>query len=270
MKISYKMFLSKIFIFIQFFFLTFFNIKCIKRTKLKNHLYFKNNNHFKKINNKNTKYGFIGFHSKKYYSLNINKNGTIQNKDTMKKHKLNIIYLQNSEKPIKEFKNISLNEKDKKHLWNKLINKIIVNKVILTKYFLAGTFCLASFSLYKFLLNKKIELVIKNIFREKLLFMNIPKTRKHYFLSISLAEFRSSPLFFSTILIASYSLYIILKVYVEKYKEAKRIKSAIDAYNKNKNEYINTGVDSTNENDIDYFDKLEENNDFNKQEEDFF
>ncbi|CRG96275.1 conserved Plasmodium protein, unknown function [Plasmodium gallinaceum] len=263
---SYKM-LSQIFILISFFFLTFFNIKCIKRTELKTHLYFKNYN-LKKGNNKYNKFWFIGFHNKKYYLFNINKNRLILNKDIMKKNKPNFIYLQESEKQTNEFRNISSNEKDK-HLLDKLVNKIINNKVTLAKYLLSGTFCIALFSLYKILLNKKIELTIRNIFKEKLLFINIPK-RKHYFLSISLAEFRSSPLFFSTILIASYSLYIILKVYIEKYKEAKRIKSAIDAYNKNKNEYINTGIDSTNENDItDYFDKLEENNDFNKQEDIF-
>ncbi|KAI4838347.1 hypothetical protein MKS88_002824 [Plasmodium brasilianum] len=213
-------------------------------------------------------YGFIGFNKKEYHLLTLNKNKIIHNKDIIKKYNnlKNVLHIQDSENGGKEYLYNSLNKEDK-NLWNRLTSKfgVVFNKNILTKFFCVGTFCLALYPVYTILLNKKIEFIIRNIFKENLFCLNIPSKIKRHFLSISLAEFRSSPFFLSTILVLSYSLYIILKVYIEKYREAKRIKSAVEDYNKNKDEYINTGRDSTDENySSDYYDDIEENNDFNK------
>ncbi|GAW80995.1 conserved Plasmodium protein, unknown function [Plasmodium gonderi] len=260
----------KLFAFVPLFVLALINIKCIINITQKRYLHFGyHHNPYQRKKNKSKKYAFIGFDKKEYHLINLSKNKiTPNNKYIVKKqNSVHVLYSQGFEDGRKELKNNSLNKKGK-NLWNKFTSKFLMgfSKDVLIKFFCAGSFCLALYPVYTILINKKIELTIGNIFKENLLCLNIPLKIRRCFLTISLSEFRSSPLFLSTILIASYSLYIILKVYIEKRREEKRIKSAIDAYNKSKDEYINMGTDSTDENDhgADYFDDIQEENYFNK------
>ncbi|CDO65030.1 conserved Plasmodium protein, unknown function [Plasmodium reichenowi] len=249
--------LNKFFDLVFLFSFIFFNIKCIQSISLKTPgLYFKNDIFY--TNRNNNTYGFIGFSKKDYSFPNLNKTKVNSNKDILKKfNRMNVLYSQDSEYGLREYKN-------DKSLWKRFVNKMSeVNKNVLTKLVCAGTFCLALYPVYTMLLNSKIEYLIKNILKENFLYLNIPKSIKRYLFFISFAEFKRSPFFLSTMLIASYTLYVILKVYIEKYRESKRIKSAIEDYNKNKNEYINTGTDSSTENDMDYYNNMDDD-DYNK------
>ncbi|SCP04554.1 conserved Plasmodium protein, unknown function [Plasmodium ovale] len=274
--------LRKFFAFVPLFFFTVLNVKCIKNTTPKIHMNVKYGIHLQNGKYKHNKYRFIGYSKKEYNLLILNKNQAIHKKYIKKHTNSNVLYLQDNENGRREFKYNSLHKNEDKNLWNKFTSKmVILNKNMLAKFVCAGAFCLFFYPVYTYLMNKKIDFVIANVFKEKLLCLDIPKKFKRYFLFMSLAEFKASPFFLSAILIASYSLYIILKVYIEKYKEANRIKSSIDAYNKSKDEYINTGRDSTEENRGDstgengrnstnkndnpyYFDDIDENNDFNE------
>ncbi|VWU48264.1 conserved protein, unknown function [Hepatocystis sp. ex Piliocolobus tephrosceles] len=265
------------FTYVTLFLFMFLNTKCLKHTphkffvnfKFDNYKYaYSNKQYYKSIN-----LGFIGLNKKEYKLLNLNKKkkkGTNINKYIIKKYiNSSMLYVQHYENKKKEIKCSFLNNNEKS-LCNNLTYKvgIIFNKSFLTKFLCTSIFCLAVYSLsfYPLSINKKIEFVI-NVLKKKIKCLGVFKKSKHIFLTIPFSDFRSSPYFFSSILIASYSLYIILKVYIEKYREAKRIKSAIIAYNKNRDKYIETGDDSTDEYDdldTDYTDDMYGNDHFNK------
>lgn len=226
---------------------------------------------FGKHMKKRKQYGFINTPTK-YIELsrkgnstnatNFSKNKITDIKPLVEKRKVNrVVLLKNSQKETQELTNDLLNDKKQNNtVLKKWKNKLSVNKLSLVKYVFMGSavFCLISL-LYNFLLNKQVELIMSNIFKEKLLYIISPPKKKNIsqLAFFSYSEFRSSPFFLSTIVIASYSFYIFLKVYFERYKEAKRIKAAIQEYNKKKQEYINTGIDKDAENENNIAEKIE-------------
>ncbi|ANQ08051.1 Uncharacterized protein PCOAH_00025530 [Plasmodium coatneyi] len=251
-------------------FATLLRVKCIKKTPQGRypHLAYPPNSEHKGKSSIN-EYAFIGIAKRKYDLSHFRKNKITPNDQHVvkKQNNVHVLYLHDWENGKGQVKNNHINTKDK-NWWSKATSKLLLifNRNCLTRFLCVGTFCLALYPAYTFLVNKKIELAITNILKENFLCVGIPQKIKRYFFSISFGEFRSSPFFLSTILVASYSLYIIFKVYIEKKREATRMKSAIEAYNKSREEYINTGRDSSedSDHDVDYFDYADEEGDFGK------
>ncbi|CDU18048.1 hypothetical protein YYC_04573 [Plasmodium yoelii 17X] len=257
----------KVFPFFIIFLLKILNIICIKYNTPKIYVNYQYNNPYQNGKyNKNSKHGFIGFTKKSYYSVNLNKNTINKYKEHVKKgNNLNTLYLQDQENGRTKFNYNSLNTNNEK-LEDKLTPKVftIFSKKTLTKFFCLSSICLSLYPAYKYIINKNYDLWVSEYLKEKISQLNLPPKLQRYFFAISIDKFKSSPFFLSSILIGSYSLYIILKVYIEKYREAKRIKTSIDAYNKHKDEYINTGKEYSNENyDKDNFENMDEDDDFN-------
>ncbi|SCN60385.1 conserved Plasmodium protein, unknown function [Plasmodium chabaudi adami] len=257
----------KVFPIFIIFLLKILNIICIKYNAPKIYVNYQYNNPYQNGKyNKNDKYGFIGFTKKSYHLLNLNKNTINKYKEQVKKsNNFNTLYLQDQENGRTEFNYNSLNANNEK-LENKLTPKVytIFSKKAITKFFCLSSLCLGLYPAYKYIINHNYDLWISEYFKEKIAQLNLPPKLQRYFFTISIDKLKSSPFFLSSILIGSYSLYIILKVYIEKYREAKRIKTSIDAYNKNKNEYINTGREYSNENyDQDDFGNMDEDDDYN-------
>ncbi|KJP87666.1 hypothetical protein AK88_02694 [Plasmodium fragile] len=244
-------------------------VKCIKKTLHRRypHLGYPRNSYHKGKSGDH-EYAFIGIAKRKYDLSHFKKNKIFPNDQHVvkKQNTVHVLNLHDWENGKGQVKNNHLNMKEK-NWWSKITsNLLIFKRNCLTKFLCAGTLCLVLYPVYTFLVNKKIELAITNIFKENFLCVDIPKKIKRYFFSISFSEFRSSPFFLSTILVASYSLYIIFKVYIEKKREAIRMKSAIESYNKSRDEYINTGRDSSESSgqDEDYFGYVDEGGDFDK------
>ncbi|GAB66502.1 hypothetical protein PCYB_092870 [Plasmodium cynomolgi strain B] len=237
---------------------TLVRVKCIKKTPHRRypHLgYPPNIQH--KGKSSGHEYAFIGIAKRKYDLSHFRKNKITPNDQHVvkKKNTVHVLYLHDGENGKGQVKNNHLNMKDK-NWWNKVTsNLLIFNRKCLTRFLCVGTFCLGLYPLYTFLVNKKIELAIMNVFKENFLCVDIPQKMRRYFFSVSFGEFRSSPFFLSTIL-----------VYIEKKREATRMKSAIEAYNKSRDEYINTGRDSSedSDHDADNFGYVDEGDDFGK------
>lgn len=167
-------------------------------------------------------------------------------KHIVKVRKMKGMFLQNSQKEFGDHTSSSLNEnRPCCKFIEKWKSKFSSNRFrIIIKNIFLGSICIISFSfLYNFLLNKKMEFIVQNVFKDKLFCITSFQRGDRTLCFLSYSEFKSSPFFLSTIVIASYTFYIFVKVYIEKYKEAKRIKTAIQEYNKKKEQYINTGVD---------------------------
>ncbi|EUD65416.1 hypothetical protein C922_04156 [Plasmodium inui San Antonio 1] len=261
-----------LFALLSLLFATLLRVKCIKKTPQRRYPHWgypPRSQH--KGKSSGHEYAFIGIAKRKYDLSHFRKNKITSNdQHVVKKQKtLHILYLHDGENGKGQVKNNHLNMKDK-NWWSKVTSNLlfIFNRNCLTKFLCAGTFCLVLYPVYTSLVNKKIELAITNVLKENFLSVSMPQKIKRYFFSLSFGEFRSSPFFLSTILVASYSLYIIIKVYIEKKREATRMKSAIESYNKSREEYINTGRDSSegSGHDDDYFDYADEGGDFGKED----
>ncbi|CAA9988252.1 conserved Plasmodium protein, unknown function [Plasmodium knowlesi strain H] len=257
-----------LFAFVFFLFATLLRVKCIKKSPQGKYPHLASpliSQHKEKSSGH--EYAFIGIAKRKYDLSHFRKNKITTNDQHVvkKQNNVHVLYLHDWENGKGQVKNNHLNTKDKKW-WSKVASKLLLifNRNCLTRFLCVGTFCLALYPVYTSLVNKKIELAIMKNLKENFLYVVIPPKIKRYIFSISFGEFRSSPFFLSTILVASYSLYIIFKVYIEKKREAIRMKSAIEAYNKSRDEYINTGRDSSEgtDHDADYFDYADEGRHF--------
>lgn len=228
-------------------FATLLHVKCIKNAPQRRypHLGYPPNGQHKGKSTSH-EYAFTGIAKRKYDLSHFRKNKiTPYEQHVKKQNSVHVVYLHNWENGKGQVKNNHLHVKEKNWWSNVTSNLLIFNRNCLTRFLCLGAFCLVLYPVYTSLVNKKMELAITNAFKENFLSVGMPQKIKRHFLSISYGEFRSSPFFLSTILVASYSLYIILKVYLEKKREATRMKSAIEAYNRSREEYINTGRDSS-------------------------